>query len=107
MKYLIAILLSTLTIISCSTFELSQNCRHKAILQKSLINEYTSLPTRAAFGIVRGTKLHVQLQVFIDGEWRYVVQYPEKVFISTGAQDKNFRVIEYTTIEELRKRGWM
>jgi len=106
MKYLIATLLSFLTIISCSTFELQPVCRHKVQLHKTLIDEYTNLPSRVAYGI-KGNLYHVQLQVYIDGQWRYIVQYPETVTVMVGAQDKNFNVIEYTSIEDARRRGWM
>jgi len=119
----VILLLSTL---GCETFELKPLCRNYVEFQDLTIKDQTDLPTRVAYGWLENTRLknfqerlwstedevpeftrHVQLQVYHEGKWKWVVQYPYRMMFSFGPKDLGFKQDEYGTMEEAKEKGWI
>jgi hypothetical protein len=122
----LGVILLLLTTGCGTTLELKPLCRNYVEFQDLTIKDQTDLQTRVAYGWRENTRLenfqerlwstepsvpefarHVQLQVYHEGEWRWVVQYPYRMMFNFGPKDLGFEPDEYGSMEEAKKKGWI
>lgn len=77
------------------------NCIDNARLQAQAFSRMTGHTTGIAYGYTESGKYHAQAYaVMPDGEIRWLNQYPRKIEILIGEQDRGFEPEKFTELRE-------